>query len=117
MNNLPCGISRMKRNSTIEQLRDKGIEKDGQEEEKVPYDEIIPGSPKRKRTGRVCENRRPKIRWKKDFSYAEIHAATEGFSQTKFLSEGGFGSVCRGDLNGQAFAVKQHNGASFQGEK
>ncbi|KAI9400826.1 hypothetical protein POPTR_001G035900v4 [Populus trichocarpa] len=236
MENLPCGISRMKHNNTIEQLRGpkstkvtsetkvksksedkikvdekdkgKGVEKDEQEEEKVPYDEMIPGSPKRKRSGRassststtgyheqctssstfktakqaymnfqeeeknttsteqdtsgkqslaastefeqrekeavipneqnniddwmggspkdevfrnsicsVCKNRRPKIGWKRDFSYAEIHAATEGSSQTKFLSEGGFGSVYRGDLDGLAIAVKQHNGASFQGEK
>jgi hypothetical protein len=65
----------------------------------------------------VCKNRRPKIGWKRDFSYKEIHSATEGFSQTKFLSEGGFGSVYRGDLDGLAFAVKQHNSASFQGEK
>jgi hypothetical protein len=80
MENLPCGISRMKHNNTIEQLRGskstkvtsetkvksksedkikvdekdkgKGVEKDEQEEEKVPYDEMIPGSPKRKRSGR-----------------------------------------------------------------
>ncbi|KAG6781582.1 hypothetical protein POTOM_014493 [Populus tomentosa] len=62
----------------------------------------------------VCKNRRTKIGWKRDFSY---NAATEGFSQKKFLSEGGFGSVYRGDLDGLAFAVKQHNSASFQGEK
>lgn len=30
----------------------KGVEKDEQEEEKVPYNEMIPGSPKRKRSGR-----------------------------------------------------------------
>ncbi|KAJ7009828.1 hypothetical protein NC653_000514 [Populus alba x Populus x berolinensis] len=238
MDNLPCGISRMKRNNTIEQLRGpkstkvtsetnvkskgedkikvdekdkgkgKGVEKDEQEEGNVPYDDMLPGSPKRKRSGSassststtgyheqctssstfktakqacmnfqeeeknststeqdtsgkqslaastefeqrekeavvpneqkniddwmggspkdeifknsicsVCKNRRPKIGWKRDFSFAEIHAATEGFSQTKFLSEGGFGCVHRGDLDGLAFAVKQHNGASFQGEK
>ena len=77
-----------------------------------PKDEIFKNS-----ICSVCKNRRPKIGWKRDFSYAEIHAATEGFSQTKFLSEGGFGCVYRGDLDGLAFAVKQHNGASFQGEK
>ncbi|CAK7336405.1 unnamed protein product [Dovyalis caffra] len=237
MDKLPCAISRMKRNNTIEQLRgpknpkvksksgdklqadgkDKGKE---QEEEKVPYDEMIPGSPKRRRSARssqfvttttassstsatgyhendtlsstfktakhaymnfqeeenttnaeketagrqssaantlseqreketatpneepkqqkkiddwmggsptdevfknsicsVCKNMRPKIGWKRDFSYAEIHAATEGFYKTKFLSEGGFGSVYRGDLDGLAFAVKKLNSASFQGEK
>ncbi|KAJ6944350.1 hypothetical protein NC652_009675 [Populus alba x Populus x berolinensis] len=261
MDKLPCGISRMKRNNTIEQLRGsktrENIKVDEKEEERVPYDEMIPGSPKRRRSARkppappstgavreqqfnhgeeithenhrrsdsfsksastsqfmmttassststtgyhehdtssstsktakhaymnfqgkentantqqatagkhslaantkfeqkereaeslneqqrrqknidnwmgesptneafknsiclVCKNRRTKIGWKRDFSYKEIHAATEGFSQTKFLSEGGFGSVYRGDLDGLAFAVKQHNSASFQGEK
>ncbi|KAI5595945.1 hypothetical protein BDE02_03G173700 [Populus trichocarpa] len=207
MDKLPCGISRMKRNNTIEQLRGsktrENIKVNEKEEERVPYDEMIPGSPKRRRSARsyhehdtssstsktakhaymnfqgkentantqqatagkhslaentkfeqkereaeslneqqrrqknidnwmgesptdevfknsiclVCKNRRPKIGWKRDFSYKEIHSATEGFSQTKFLSEGGFGSVYRGDLDGLAFAVKQHNSASFQGEK
>ncbi|KAG6783267.1 hypothetical protein POTOM_012712 [Populus tomentosa] len=261
MDKLPCGISRMKHNNTIEQLRGsktrENIKVDEKEEERVPYDEMIPGSPKRRRSARkppappstgavreqqfnhgeeithencrrsdsfsksastsqfmmttassststtgyhehdtssrtsktakhaymnfqgkentantqqatagkhslaantkfeqkereteglneqqrrqknndnwmgesptdevfknsiclVCKNRRPKIGWKRDFSYKEIHAATEGFSQTKFLSEGGFGSVYRGDLDELAFAVKQHNSASFQGEK
>lgn len=66
----------------------------------------------------VCQNKRPMFRWKKEFTYAELHAATEGFSSENFLSEGGFGSVYRGELkNGLKIAVKQHNHASFQGEK
>lgn len=65
----------------------------------------------------ICKNRRPKIGWKRDFTYAELHAATEGFNPKNFLSEGGFGSVYRGDLNGLKIAVKQHKNASFQGEK
>lgn len=64
-----------------------------------------------------CKNRRPKVRWKRDFTYAELQAATEGFSPKNFLSEGGFGSVYRGKLNGLKIAVKQHKSASFQGEK
>ncbi|KAF8403551.1 hypothetical protein HHK36_011655 [Tetracentron sinense] len=66
----------------------------------------------------VCKNRRPKIGWKGDFSYADLQAATDGFSKENFLSEGGFGSVYRGKLkNGLEIAVKQHKAASFQGEK
>lgn len=65
-----------------------------------------------------CGNRRPKIGGKKDFTYAELQAATEGFCPKNFLSKGGFGSVFRGQLkNGPKIAVKQHKHASFQGEK
>ncbi|XP_027342639.1 probable serine/threonine-protein kinase PIX7 isoform X2 [Abrus precatorius] len=65
----------------------------------------------------VCNNRRLKIGWKRDFSYVELYNATQGFSPKNFLSEGGFGSVFKGQLNGIKIAVKQHKNASFQGEK
>ncbi|CAK9142145.1 unnamed protein product [Ilex paraguariensis] len=66
----------------------------------------------------VCKNRRPKIGWKKDFTYAELKEATGRFSPNNFLSEGGYGSVYRGELkNGLKIAVKQHKDASFQGDK
>lgn len=65
----------------------------------------------------VCKNRRPKIGWKRDFSHAELYAATQGFSDKNFLSEGGFGAVYKGQLSGVKIAVKQHKNASFQGEK
>lgn len=65
----------------------------------------------------VCKNKRPKLACKRDFTYSELHAATQGFSPRNFLSEGGFGSVFRGDLNGTKIAVKQHKSVSFQGEK
>lgn len=65
----------------------------------------------------VCKNRRPKIGWKRDFSYTELYTATQGFSAKNFLSEGGFGSVYKGQLNGMTVAVKQHRSESFQGEK
>ncbi|KAF6151885.1 hypothetical protein GIB67_010459 [Kingdonia uniflora] len=65
-----------------------------------------------------CKNRRPMIGLKKDFTYAELQAATDGFSSKNFLSEGGFGSVYKGKLrDGVKIAVKQHKAASFQGEK
>ncbi|KAI5411040.1 probable serine/threonine-protein kinase PBL26 [Lathyrus oleraceus] len=65
----------------------------------------------------VCNNKRLKIGSKRDFSYLELYAATQGFSAKNFLSEGGFGSVYKGQLNGMIVAVKQHKSASFQGEK
>ena len=65
-----------------------------------------------------CRNRQPKPEFKKEFTYAELHAATDGFSAQNFLSEGGFGSVYKGRLkDGQWIAVKQHKHASMQGEK
>ncbi|WJX36576.1 non-specific serine/threonine protein kinase [Trifolium repens] len=65
----------------------------------------------------VCNNRRLKIGSKRDFSYLELYTATQGFSAKNFLSEGGFGSVYKGQLDGMPIAVKQHKSASFQGEK
>ncbi|KAK2991726.1 hypothetical protein RJ640_004254 [Escallonia rubra] len=65
-----------------------------------------------------CSNRRPKIGLKRDFTYQELHEATEGFSPVNFLSEGGFGCVYRGQLkDGLKVAVKQHKDVSSQGEK
>ncbi|KAL5568384.1 hypothetical protein UlMin_024959 [Ulmus minor] len=65
-----------------------------------------------------CDNRRPKVGWKKEFTYQELHVATKGFSDKNYLSEGGFGSVFRGELtNGLTVAVKQLKNASFQGDK
>ncbi|KAI3445214.1 hypothetical protein Pfo_001879 [Paulownia fortunei] len=66
----------------------------------------------------VCKNRRPKIGLQRDFTYIELHEATEGFSRKNFLSEGGFGFVFKGKLkDGLKIAVKQHKAASLQGEK
>lgn len=64
-----------------------------------------------------CNKKRPKVGCKKDFSYAELYTATQGFSQKNFLSEGGFGSVYKGEISGITIAVKQHKNASIQGEK
>lgn len=65
----------------------------------------------------ICKNRRPKIEWKRDFTYLELTSATQGFAKKNFLSEGGFGSVYSGEVDGLKIAVKQHKNASFQGEK
>lgn len=65
-----------------------------------------------------CWNKQPRWECHRDFTYAELHAATDGFSKQNFLSEGGFGSVYKGRLkDGQQIAVKQHKPASLQGEK
>ncbi|XWS57071.1 hypothetical protein CRYUN_Cryun09bG0140100 [Craigia yunnanensis] len=66
----------------------------------------------------ICKNRRPKIGWMRDFTYAELQDATQGFDAKNFLSEGGFGCVYSGEINGMKIAVKQHKyNASLQGEK
>ncbi|GAU16431.1 hypothetical protein TSUD_117800 [Trifolium subterraneum] len=65
----------------------------------------------------VCNNKRLKIGSKREFSYLDLYTATQGFSAKNFLSEGGFGAVYKGQLDGMPIAVKQHKSASFQGEK
>ncbi|KAE8688431.1 Proline-rich receptor-like protein kinase PERK1 [Hibiscus syriacus] len=67
----------------------------------------------------ICQHKGPVFghppRW---FAYAELERATNGFSQSNFLAEGGFGSVHRGILpDGQVIAVKQHKLASSQGDR
>ncbi|XP_039002860.1 probable serine/threonine-protein kinase PBL23 [Hibiscus syriacus] len=78
-----------------------------------PWDQVFKNS-----RCSICKNRRPRIGWMRDFTYAELLAATEGFNDNNFLSEGGFGSVYKGEFNGLKIAVKQYKyNASLQGEK
>ncbi|KAF5819870.1 putative protein kinase RLK-Pelle-DLSV family [Helianthus annuus] len=50
------------------------------------------------------------------YSYAELRTATENFSRSNFLGEGGFGPVYKGILNdGSIVAVKQLSVASHHG--
>ncbi|XP_020585088.1 inactive protein kinase SELMODRAFT_444075-like [Phalaenopsis equestris] len=67
----------------------------------------------------ICKNKAPIFgKPPKSFSYAELNLATNGFSQSNFLAEGGFGSVHRGILpDGQVVAIKQHKLASSQGDE
>ncbi|KAK8618654.1 hypothetical protein V6N13_132639 [Hibiscus sabdariffa] len=52
------------------------------------------------------------------FSYSELKAATEDFSPSKKLGEGGFGPVYKGTLSdGKVVAVKQLSLASTQGKE
>ncbi|XP_044506313.1 probable LRR receptor-like serine/threonine-protein kinase At1g56140 isoform X1 [Mangifera indica] len=51
------------------------------------------------------------------FNYAELRTATEGFSPTNKLGEGGFGPVFKGTLSdGSVIAVKKLSVASHQGK-
>jgi hypothetical protein len=55
----------------------------------------------------ICENRRPDMGWKGEFTYAELQAATDGF-----------GPTFRGQLeNKLKIIVKQHKNTCSQGQK
>ncbi|KAF2290060.1 hypothetical protein GH714_001680 [Hevea brasiliensis] len=66
----------------------------------------------------LCKNRRPNFSWQRDFTYAELYDATDGFSSQNSLSEGGIGSAFRCQLksNNMKIVVKQHRNSSPQGE-
>ncbi|KAJ1272792.1 hypothetical protein BS78_06G228600 [Paspalum vaginatum] len=52
------------------------------------------------------------------FSYGELRTATENFSSSNLLGEGGYGSVYKGKLtDGRVVAVKQLSETSHQGKK
>ncbi|WVZ87141.1 LOW QUALITY PROTEIN: hypothetical protein U9M48_033828 [Paspalum notatum var. saurae] len=52
------------------------------------------------------------------FSYGELRTATESFSSSNLLGEGGYGSVYKGKLaDGRVVAVKQLSETSHQGKK
>ncbi|KAL6652027.1 hypothetical protein ACP70R_010952 [Stipagrostis hirtigluma subsp. patula] len=52
------------------------------------------------------------------FSYGELRTATENFSSSNLLGEGGYGSVYKGKLtDGRVVAVKQLSETSRQGKK
>lgn len=57
----------------------------------------------------LCQHKTPAFgKPPKQFSYDELEIATEGFADTNFLAEGGFGVVHRGVLrDGEVVAVKQ----------
>nr|XP_043633029.1 inactive protein kinase SELMODRAFT_444075-like [Erigeron canadensis] len=65
----------------------------------------------------ICKHSAPDLgRSPRRFSHEEIESATDGFSESNFLAEGGFGKVYRGVLSdGQVVAVKQRKMVSAQG--
>lgn len=66
----------------------------------------------------VCKSRRPHIGWKKDFTNEELQLATEGFSIKNSLSEEGYGSIFKGQLECELeIVVKQHHLTDSQVKK
>ena len=65
----------------------------------------------------ICKNRWPDMGWKREFTYAELQAATDGFSDENCLSVGGLGPTFRAQLeNKLKIIVKQLKNTS-QGQK
>ncbi|KAL9231600.1 hypothetical protein vseg_006807 [Gypsophila vaccaria] len=66
----------------------------------------------------ICQHKTPVFgKPPRRFSYEELEAATNGFSEANFLAEGGFGIVHRGVLtDGQVVAVKQLKFADSEGD-
>lgn len=64
-----------------------------------------------------CRSRGPKVGWKRNFTYEELQAATEGFTVKNLITENGFGPVYRGKLNGMKIAVKIIRAESLQEEE
>ncbi|KAI9071457.1 hypothetical protein K1719_046577 [Acacia pycnantha] len=66
----------------------------------------------------ICKSKRPNFGWQKDFSYDELHVATEGFSIKNSLTEGVYGSSFRGQLKcNMKIVIKQLQMKSSQEEK
>ncbi|KAI4308252.1 hypothetical protein L6164_031346 [Bauhinia variegata] len=66
----------------------------------------------------ICKVRRPNIGSEKNFTYEELQAATDGFSNENSLSDGGYGPVFKGQLDGKLkIVVKQHQISDPQVEK
>ncbi|XP_076929953.1 inactive protein kinase SELMODRAFT_444075-like [Bidens hawaiensis] len=66
----------------------------------------------------ICQHKAPVFgKPPRQFAFTELEEATNGFSGSNFLAEGGFGCVHRGVLkDGRMVAVKQHKVASSQGD-
>ncbi|XP_048140292.1 probable serine/threonine-protein kinase PBL5 [Rhodamnia argentea] len=114
MERLSCGISIVKRDHTIQELRQPSawnlqMQHRRNSSNSTGSDEPDPMS--RHYICSVCHNRRPSMGWKRDFAFAEIMAAIKGISQKIALDSG---VACRGELNGLKITVKQHNNACFQ---
>ncbi|XP_030540361.1 probable serine/threonine-protein kinase PBL5 [Rhodamnia argentea] len=141
---LSCGVSIVKQNNTLGKLRApktqnpqkrhinisgdliggdevKQTEKQSPQKQQTHDSSDLPGGIEQEPEIRnyicsICSNRRPKNGWKREFTHAELHAATDGFSTNNYQSENWFEVVFRGEMNGLKITVKQQKSASFQGD-
>ena len=58
----------------------------------------------------------PSLTWNTEFSLSELQLATQNFSDTMKIGEGGFGRVYRGSLRNTTVAIKMLRSHNLQGQ-
>jgi len=56
------------------------------------------------------------LTWNTEFSLSELQLATQNFSDTMKIGEGGFGRVYRGSLRNTTVAIKMLRSHNLQGQ-
>ncbi|KAL2501992.1 putative serine/threonine-protein kinase PBL28 [Forsythia ovata] len=106
MDNLTCGILRMKHDNSIETIREVEADEQGSllnpetlEQEENAFENYI---------CTLCKNIRLSIGQKKEFTYTELQLATNGFASQNSLPDQGK-KIYRGQLNGwHKIMIREH---------